>query len=62
MRFLHNAWYMGAWADELTEGPVGRMVVGEPVVLFRSEDGRAAALKDACPHVNTGIKTGQSPV
>jgi len=59
MRFLHNAWYMGAWADELTEGPVGRMVVGEPVVLFRSEDGRAAALKDACPHRGVPLSLGE---
>src|SRR5215813_1456717 len=47
---LRNAWYIGAWADELGDKPVARRICGEPVVLFRDGSGRAAALADRCCH------------
>lgn len=51
MRVLRNAWYMAAWANELAPGAVlARTICGEPVVLYRGEDGSAAALEDCCCH------------
>jgi phenylpropionate dioxygenase-like ring-hydroxylating dioxygenase large terminal subunit len=47
---LRNAWYIGAWADELGDKPLARRICGEPVVLFRDGSGRAAALVDRCCH------------
>ncbi|HZT89584.1 MAG TPA: aromatic ring-hydroxylating dioxygenase subunit alpha [Stellaceae bacterium] len=47
---LRNAWYIGAWADELGDKPLGRRLCGDPVVLFRGRDGKAAALADRCCH------------
>ena len=32
---LKNAWYVAAWADELADGPIERMITGEAVVLWR---------------------------
>jgi phenylpropionate dioxygenase-like ring-hydroxylating dioxygenase large terminal subunit len=49
--YLRNAWYVAAWSDDLAEGQLlGRMILKEPVVLFRKADGNAAALDDRCPH------------
>jgi vanillate O-demethylase monooxygenase subunit len=47
---LRNAWYIGAWADELGDKPLARRICGDPVVLFRDGSGRAAALADRCCH------------
>ena len=47
---LRNAWYIGAWADELGDKPLARRICGEPVVLFRDGAGKAAALVDRCCH------------
>jgi vanillate O-demethylase monooxygenase subunit len=50
MKFLRNAWYAATWTEEVTEKPVGHMILGEPVVFFRTEQGEAVALSDTCPH------------
>jgi nitrite reductase/ring-hydroxylating ferredoxin subunit len=47
---LRNAWYIGAWADELRDKPLARRICGDPVVLFRDSSGKAAALADRCCH------------
>jgi vanillate O-demethylase monooxygenase subunit len=47
---LRNAWYIGAWADELGDKPLARRICGDPVVLFRDGSGEAAALVDRCCH------------
>ncbi|KAF3998182.1 aromatic ring-hydroxylating dioxygenase subunit alpha [Glaciimonas immobilis] len=49
--FVYNAWYMGAWADEVkTQGLLGRVLLNQPVVFYRTEDGTALALEDRCCH------------
>jgi hypothetical protein len=48
--FLKNQWYVVAWDFEVQEKPLGRVICGEPVVLFRDSEGRLAALEDVCPH------------
>jgi phenylpropionate dioxygenase-like ring-hydroxylating dioxygenase large terminal subunit len=49
--YLHNAWYVAAWSDELAEGKVlGRTFLNEPVVLYRQGNGEVVALDDRCPH------------
>ena len=49
--YLRNAWYVAAWADDLAEGQlIGRTVLKEPIVLYRTNDGTVAALQDRCPH------------
>ena len=47
---LRNAWYIGAWADELGARPLARRIGNEPIVLFRDSAGKAAALADRCCH------------
>ncbi len=50
MKFLKNAWYAAAWTEDVTAKPTGHMILGEPVVFYRTEQGEAVALSDTCPH------------
>ena len=66
--FVRNAWYLGAWPEELEDGHIGRTILNEPVVFFRDKHGKVAALEDRCCHrgaplsqgrvVETGIECG----
>ena len=57
--FIRNAWYVAAWADELDERPLGRTILGEPVVLFRDANGQPAALQDFCKHRGAPLSAGR---
>lgn len=68
MAFVRNFWYVAAWADELGDGKAGsplvaRTVLGEPLVLYRTESGAPVALLDRCPHrllpLSKGEKLGE---
>ena len=50
MTYLKNCWYVAAWASELDEKPLGRRLLDEPIVLYRTESRQAVALEDRCPH------------
>ncbi|HEU5007960.1 MAG TPA: aromatic ring-hydroxylating dioxygenase subunit alpha [Jatrophihabitantaceae bacterium] len=43
-------WYVAAYSSEVGEGLFARTVCGEPLVLYRTADGRAVALADRCVH------------
>jgi phenylpropionate dioxygenase-like ring-hydroxylating dioxygenase large terminal subunit len=45
--FLRNFWYVAAYDHEVGRKPLGRTVLGEPVVLFRKEDGTPVPPKPA---------------
>ena len=57
--YLRNAWYVAALPDELEDGPLGRVFLGEAVVLFRGAAGRAAALEDRCCHRALPLSMGR---
>ena len=48
--FLKNAWYVAAWDTEVGREPLARMLLYEPVVLYRAGNGNAVALEDRCSH------------
>ena len=59
-KFVRNAWYVAAWAHELAAGQVlGRTILGEPVVVYRTAEGKPAALEDRCPHRFAPISMGK---
>lgn len=49
-RFVKNAWYVVANAEELSRGPVNRRILDLPVFVYRTQSGHVAALLDRCPH------------
>lgn len=50
MTFLRNTWYAAAWSTEVSRELFSRTILGEPVVMYRKEDGAPVALADRCPH------------
>lgn len=59
MAFLKNTWYVAAWADEVGTELFPRRLLDQPVVLYRTSDGRAAALADRCPHRFAPLSMGR---
>lgn len=57
--FITNAWYVAAWTDEITDKPLARRILNQPVVLFRDAQRRAAALADMCCHRGAPLSCGQ---
>jgi phenylpropionate dioxygenase-like ring-hydroxylating dioxygenase large terminal subunit len=57
--YLENYWYVVATSQELTDQPLGRMVCGKPLVVFRRRsDGAPAVLDDRCPHRRYSLSKG----
>lgn len=51
MQYLRNTWYVAAWEQDVPPGTlVSRRILGEPIFLYRKEDGAFAAMADVCPH------------
>jgi phenylpropionate dioxygenase-like ring-hydroxylating dioxygenase large terminal subunit len=58
--YLRNAWYVAAWSDDLADGQLlPRIIMQEPVVLYRKADGNVAALEDRCPHRFAPLSMGK---
>ena len=57
--FIRNCWYVAAWPHEVTDKPLARTLLGEPVVLYRQADGRAVALEDRCCHRDLPLSMGE---
>lgn len=57
--FIMNAWYVAAWADDLTTQPMARRICNEPLVLYRTAEGKAAALCDRCCHRAAPLSLGK---
>ncbi len=56
--FVRNAWYVGAWPEELDGGPLGRRIMNEPIVLYRDSAGVVGALEDRCCHRGAPLTHG----
>jgi phenylpropionate dioxygenase-like ring-hydroxylating dioxygenase large terminal subunit len=48
--FLHNGWYVIAMSQEVTRDLLPRMVLNEPLVMYRTQAGVPVVLEDYCPH------------
>ena len=57
--FLKNCWYVAAWSTEIDRALTPVTILGERIVMYRTEDGRPAALEDACPHRKLPLSTGR---
>jgi phenylpropionate dioxygenase-like ring-hydroxylating dioxygenase large terminal subunit len=60
MSYVRNAWYVAAWSRELeTAKPFALSILGDPVVVYRSESGRLVALEDRCVHRLAPLSLGR---
>jgi phenylpropionate dioxygenase-like ring-hydroxylating dioxygenase large terminal subunit len=50
MKFLQEAWYPVVWADRVCRKLTRHVLLGQPIVVYKLENGKIAALRDACPH------------
>ena len=56
---LKDFWYVACTSAELgARKPLGRTVLGVPIVLFRNAGGEPAALRDRCLHRNARLSCG----
>ncbi len=56
--FVRNCWYVAATSEELSRAPLSRILLNEPVVLYRKEDGKPVALEDRCCHRRAPLSRG----
>jgi phenylpropionate dioxygenase-like ring-hydroxylating dioxygenase large terminal subunit len=59
MSYVRNAWYVAAWDHEIGRDMLRRIVLDEPVVLFRTVDGKPVALEDRCCHRQAPLSMGK---
>jgi vanillate O-demethylase monooxygenase subunit len=57
--FLRNYWYVAAYDHEVGRQPLGRIILGEPIVFYRLEDGTPVALEDRCAHRHLPLSMGK---
>jgi phenylpropionate dioxygenase-like ring-hydroxylating dioxygenase large terminal subunit len=53
------AWYVACESRDLGKAPLARTILDTPMVLFRGEGGKAAALLDRCAHRNVPLSLGK---
>jgi phenylpropionate dioxygenase-like ring-hydroxylating dioxygenase large terminal subunit len=57
--YPRNAWYVAAWRGEVgRETLLARTILGEPVVMYRKQDGCVVALDDRCAHRKYPLSKG----
>ncbi len=59
MKYVKEAWYPVVWADRVGRELTRHVVLEEPIVLYRMENGKIAALQDACPHRLAPLSLGK---
>ena len=56
--FLRNSWYVAALSRDVGRKPLQKWMLGEPVVLFRTQAGEPVAMRDRCPHRQAPLSKG----
>lgn len=52
-------WYVACASRSLRKTPLAITILGMPLVVFRSSDGKPGALLDRCPHRNVPLSAGK---
>ena len=56
--YLNNAWYVGAWSNEVNRQPFQRFILDKPLVFYRRETGEPIVLDDRCCHRFAPLSAG----
>jgi phenylpropionate dioxygenase-like ring-hydroxylating dioxygenase large terminal subunit len=58
--FIRNCWYVACFSTDIEEGTLfSRVLLSEPVVLYRLRDRTVVAMKDRCPHRSFPLSAGR---
>ncbi len=58
--YLSDLWYFGAMSDEVKPGQhLHKELLGQPLLIGRTHDGEAFALRDICPHRGILLSGGE---
>jgi phenylpropionate dioxygenase-like ring-hydroxylating dioxygenase large terminal subunit len=58
--FLRDCWYMASLSADVGRGKLKReLMLGEPVLIGRMNDGSAFAMRDICPHRAVPLSAGR---
>ena len=61
MTFVRNCWYVAGWSHEIPRELSTLAVMGEDIVLYRTQAGAPVALEDQCPHKRAHGHTPSPP-
>jgi phenylpropionate dioxygenase-like ring-hydroxylating dioxygenase large terminal subunit len=59
MSYVRNAWYVAAWDHEIGRDMLRRIIMDEPILLYRRQDGTPVALEDRCCHRQAPLSMGK---
>ena len=60
MSYVRNAWYVASWSQDLEpEKPFALTILGDPIVIYRTESSRLVALEDRCVHRLAPLSLGR---
>ena len=59
MSYVRNCWYVAAWDHEIGRDMLRRIILDEPVLLYRTVEGKAVALEDRCCHRQAPLSMGK---
>ena len=57
--FLRNYWYVAAFGHEIGRNLLARTILGDKIVLYRTEDGSPIALANRCCHRQAPLSMGR---
>jgi len=57
--FLRNQWYVAATPNEIGRNLLGRVILGDPLVFYRTEAGAPVVMEDRCPHRRAALSMGK---
>ncbi|AXK83139.1 aromatic ring-hydroxylating dioxygenase subunit alpha [Pseudolabrys taiwanensis] len=57
--YLRNHWYVAARTEEVGRGLLRRLILNEPVLLYRTKAGEAVAMEDRCCHRSVPLSIGK---
>lgn len=59
-KWVRNAWYVAGWSHDLEPGRIlARVIIDQPLALYRKEDGQVVVLEDRCCHRFAPLSMGR---
>ena len=59
MSFIKNCWYAAGWSSQFKALPIAKTILNEEITIFRSLEGKIAALENRCPHRLLPLSAGK---